>query len=362
MLDFVSKGRISAPVEITFQSVGDYPYHWHDCLEIIFVLQGTIQIFAGTENILLNTGDIEIINFNEIHRIVGKPGNIVLSLKIQGKFSKEFIIDIKDIVFNSMVVPYHEQKREEIGILGNLIAKFALSVGGNVVKVDNNTKSDINEILLYLTNNFDIVIHTLKSKSVSSDERNILLARYRRITNYIYTNFSDKIGLREIAEKENLSLYFLSHEIKNLFGDGFQELLNFRRIHKSMKLLLDSNMNLTEIAYECGYSAPRYFSQYFKKILGTTPLKFRKQFRQAWEQKNSQKWKNDIDTDSALKVLESYLLSDKLQNEYDFSKKTGGVTLIHLEPDVAKIFPDTKSVNEALRAFAKIMHQQNKTH
>ena len=96
--------------------------------------------------------------------------------------------------------------------------------------------------------------------------------------------------------------------------------------------------------------------------MGTTPLKFRKQFRQAWEQKNSQKWKNDIDTESALKVLESYLLSDKLKNDYDFPKKAGGVTLILLEPDVAKIFPNTKSVNEALRAFAKIMHQQNKTH
>jgi len=320
MLDFVSKGRITTPVEITFQSVGDYPYHWHDCLEIIFVLEGTIEIFAGTDNIVLKTGDIEIINFNEIHRIVGKTGNIVLSLKIQAELAQEIISDIKDIVFNSMVVSYHEKKREAIDVLGNLIAKFALSITGKVDKIDNIIKADIEEILLYLTNNFDIVIHTLKSKTVSSDERKILLARYRRITNYIYTKFSGKIGLREIAEKENLSLYFLSHEIKNLFGDGFQELLNYRRIHKSMKLLLDTNMNLTEIAYECGYSAPRYFSQYFKKILGTTPLKFRKQFRQAWEQKNSQKWKNDIDTDSALHIIKSYLLTDNTKEKNDLQE------------------------------------------
>ena len=294
MLEYITKKRTTSPVELTFQSVGDYPYHWHDCLEIIFVLKGTIKIFAGTDNIVLKTGDIEIINFNEIHRIVGKTGNIVLSLKIQAEFAQGIISDIKDIVFNSMVVSYHEKKRDVIGILGKMIGEFALSVDGNIDIIDSNVKADINEILLYLTNNFDIVIHTLKSKVVSSDERKILLSRYRRITNYIYTNFSDKIGLREIAEKENLSLYFLSHEIKNLFGDGFQELLNFRRIHRSMKLLLDSNMNLTEIAYECGYSAPRYFSQYFRKILGTTPLKFRKQFRQTLEQKNSQKWKNDM--------------------------------------------------------------------
>ena len=167
MLDFVSKGRITSPVEITFQSVGDYPYHWHDCLEIIFVLEGTVQIFAGTDNIVLNAGDIEIINFNEIHRIVGKPGNIVLSFKIQAELAQEIISDIKDIVFNSMVVSYHEKKREEIETLGKMICNFALSTGGHVDKIDNNVKADINEILVYLTNNFDIVIHTLKSKAVS---------------------------------------------------------------------------------------------------------------------------------------------------------------------------------------------------
>jgi len=66
-------------------------------------------------------------------------------------------------------------------------------------------------------------------------------------------------------------------------------------------------------------------------------------------------------------------LNDYLQDEYDFSNMVGGVRgkyakdyhkgvkLIQLEPDVAKMFPDTKSVNEALRALLKIIQQHNKT-
>ena len=65
-------------------------------------------------------------------------------------------------------------------------------------------------------------------------------------------------------------------------------------------------------------------------------------------------------------------LHDELRDEYNFSKMTGGVRgkyaqkyyegvkLILLEPDVAKMFPDAKSVNEALRALSKII-QQHKT-
>ena len=66
-------------------------------------------------------------------------------------------------------------------------------------------------------------------------------------------------------------------------------------------------------------------------------------------------------------------LNDNLKNEYDFSNMADGVRgkyaqnykkgvkLIQLEPDVAEMFPDTKSVNEALRALSKIIQQHNKT-
>jgi hypothetical protein len=65
-------------------------------------------------------------------------------------------------------------------------------------------------------------------------------------------------------------------------------------------------------------------------------------------------------------------LSDELLEEYDFSKMSGGVRgkyakqyhegvkLIMLEPDVAEIFPDAKSVNEALRTLSKIIMQHQK--
>ena len=65
-------------------------------------------------------------------------------------------------------------------------------------------------------------------------------------------------------------------------------------------------------------------------------------------------------------------LNDELREEYDFSQMTNGVRgkyakqyhegvkLILLEPDVAKMFPSAKSVNEALRALSKIIQQHEK--
>ena len=64
--------------------------------------------------------------------------------------------------------------------------------------------------------------------------------------------------------------------------------------------------------------------------------------------------------------------NDELRDEYDFASMKGGirgkyvkqyhedVKLIMLDPDVAKVFPDAKSVNEALRSLAKIIQQHQK--
>src|SRR2546428_13934409 len=65
--------------------------------------------------------------------------------------------------------------------------------------------------------------------------------------------------------------------------------------------------------------------------------------------------------------------SDDLRPEYDLSRLKGGVrgkyfkratvgtTLVLLEPDVAEAFPDAKTVNQALRALAKVAQTQAKT-
>jgi hypothetical protein len=63
------------------------------------------------------------------------------------------------------------------------------------------------------------------------------------------------------------------------------------------------------------------------------------------------------------------LPDDEIRPEYDFSKAQpnpyagrfgNGVTVVTLDADVAKTFPDAESVNEALRALAKIANRPTK--
>ncbi len=62
-----------------------------------------------------------------------------------------------------------------------------------------------------------------------------------------------------------------------------------------------------------------------------------------------------IDSD----MLPEYDFSSGIRGKY-YKRYMQGTTVVILDPDVAKIFPDSKSVNQALRGLAKIIHEQKR--
>ena len=62
----------SLPIGVSLENVSDYPIHWHNSIEIIFVLEGTINVLIESGNMKLLTSEIEIINCDEAHRIYSK--------------------------------------------------------------------------------------------------------------------------------------------------------------------------------------------------------------------------------------------------------------------------------------------------
>ena len=75
---------------------------------------------------------------------------------------------------------------------------------------------------------------------------------------YMYENYERKLTLSEIAENEKLSIYYLSHIIKEATGLSFQDLLSYIRVEESERLLLESGKKIGAIAEEMGFSALLY--------------------------------------------------------------------------------------------------------
>lgn len=77
-----------------------YPYHWHDTLEIIQVLKGSINIDVGDHNLTLHENDIAIVNMGELHRITKThEDNKILFIQIDGCFCSSVLPDDEYLFF-----------------------------------------------------------------------------------------------------------------------------------------------------------------------------------------------------------------------------------------------------------------------
>lgn len=101
----------------------------------------------------------------------------------------------------------------------------------------------------------------------------------QNITQYIDEHYSEKLLLSDIAEREDMDLYYLSHFFKDNFGMSFQNYLLKIRCERARRLLLLTDYSLLDISVSCGFSDPKYFNKGFQQQYGYTPKEYRKNFQ-----------------------------------------------------------------------------------
>jgi AraC-like DNA-binding protein len=97
-----------------------------------------------------------------------------------------------------------------------------------------------------------------------------------RIKKYIDEHFSEAHTLEKISEDFNISLSYLCHSFKEATGYAPMQYIMRRRIGEAQSLLINTQYNSTEIASLVGYDNSNYFNTIFTRIVGMSPIKYRK--------------------------------------------------------------------------------------
>jgi AraC-like DNA-binding protein len=73
-----------------------------------------------------------------------------------------------------------------------------------------------------------------------------------------------------------MSSTYFSKKFKKVTGFGFKEYVNNIRLKEASNLLLETKYSITNIALKCGFTDSNYFGDFFKKMKGVSPNKYRK--------------------------------------------------------------------------------------
>lgn len=232
------------PINIELLNIQDYPIHWHQSIEILMILKGSVNVTIESDTYKLIKNEIEIINLDEAHRIFSNEDNLVLLMHIDANFLQRYYDDIKNIYFYT---DCSFEGEPQVGERYDLLKKYLSIILCETLEQGEDynlyIKETLVELLYLLINEFHYLIY--ENKDLKDDVEQ--LQRYHRIAKYIYNNYNNKISLQDIAKKEFLSAHYLSNEIKNALGINFQDFVNLTRAEESVKLLLDTDMTISEI-------------------------------------------------------------------------------------------------------------------
>jgi AraC-like DNA-binding protein len=91
----------------------------------------------------------------------------------------------------------------------------------------------------------------------------------------IATDFDRSISLEDAAREACLSPFYFHRLFAQTFGQTPHDFLTARRIEAAKKLLTHSDMSITEICFEVGYSSLGSFSALFQREVGCSPRDYR---------------------------------------------------------------------------------------
>ncbi|SDU00329.1 AraC-type DNA-binding protein [Verrucomicrobium sp. GAS474] len=85
----------------------------------------------------------------------------------------------------------------------------------------------------------------------------------------------DDLSLDEMAKALNVSTFYFCKLFRKATGLTFTEYLSRTRVEKARNLLVNPNLRVSEIAFECGFGSLGHFNRVFRKIAGASPSAYR---------------------------------------------------------------------------------------
>ena len=255
-----------------------FPRHWHEEAELIYVASGQLNVTVWSHTYQVHPGDIVIILPHVIHSIerfgtaCAEYYNIVFHFSILGsdacydKYAKPFIAHNK-------TVNCYEQAGSSLNA----------SLTPLVLSLIEHRRSSYTTHEYLVKSNLFMIMHLLNQHCIDAGDSELALhLTYDKLKTALYhiqNSYSRDISIKEVSSLCGFSESHFMRLFRELTGMGFTAYLINYRLELSASQLIETDLNVIEIAANCGFHNHSYFTRSFAKKYGITPAKYRKTHR-----------------------------------------------------------------------------------
>ena len=254
--------------------------HYHEYIELLYGFDGKATVHIGSSTYTMEEGDLLIINAGEVHGVTAPDGEAsyyVIKFLPKLLYSQGQSLSVvrhllpmwqKQVAFHPAL---RKKDLEESGIheqvMGikseweNRSAGYELIIHANIMRI---FVWMLRHCCSGITQTADIPIHLQSSLRMALEET---------------PKHLDSWSAVDAAKACGLSYNYFCHNFKKAFGLSYTSYIESLRLREGERLLLTTDMEITEIAFCVGFGTVSYFIERFRKNYGITPRVFRERLK-----------------------------------------------------------------------------------
>ena len=265
--------------------------HWHDEIEFVYVTSGSVQYMVEGKNMVLRENQGLFINSRKLH--VASPNKetpcefycailhpmLLCSSKYVDQNYVEPIIkndSIRYLLFDNTEsnTTVSSGVSEKNGVADREKSQKALELIERMHRMVEEGKQELLIQSLFFEL-WKIVFDSISTYEKPTVKPSHHLSTLKEMISYIQQNYKDVITLDDISSSGNVGKTMCTSLFNTYVNKTPIEFLRDYRIQQSIVLLTTTDLSVTDICYETGFSSASYYSECFRKATGFTPLKYR---------------------------------------------------------------------------------------
>ena len=249
--------------------------HWHNDVEFVKVIEGSINYNINGEIVSLKKGEALFINSKQFHYnfpgdekeckflcVILHPVLMCSSKTIAEKY-------VSPILSNSGALPYYVFRPD---------TPWENTVITCIERIYNLEKEECFELMLYsqFFNLWTQMFINLSHKANANTQDTQHLTELKNMISFIKEHYREKISLYDIANAGGACKTSCYTIFKKFTNQTPGEYLTEYRLQKSIELMQNTDKTFTEICFDVGFSGASYYSEIFKKVFGMSPSEYKK--------------------------------------------------------------------------------------
>lgn len=254
--------------------------HWHDTVEILYIVNGEFSFEINLENYLLKEGDICFLNREDLHQITGHGSGTVHDVLIFDPKILDF--SYPDELEENIISPFltHRQILSPVMHPDHAGYSAVLSLFQEIAETAAKKPSDWYILCKLMLLRLFCAIKELKffvtAEVALSASDKIKIDRYKKLVSYIEDHYPEQITLDQLGAVISCNTQYLCRFFREITGTSPVQYLIGIRIEHACTLLRETKKPILEIGMDCGFENASYFIRKFRQLRGCTPKEYRK--------------------------------------------------------------------------------------